>query len=426
MTVFVRACWLTALLSLLPWFTACGSRFEPPQLQGPAAMVDAGGQPQLWVLSKLEEVRRNSVGGGLRQAPRLRDDTFFHFELRAFDPLAATPLWTKRLLTVGDSEAQGSTSSRVIGSAVGARLLGQDGSRVWLVIGDQPLAVNTADGQLVADGQALQHINPELAGLLPSEGRHYAFDRGLVVTTADARRLVIRGPALKAVAYVPAAPAPEAQGRLLANGRREPVPMRPPIGEVPTRQTMWQGEWLGLYSEKEAADAARDDWGRKLRYPYTILDEGTMARRSFWRARIVQAQHFDDRFERLDGLTPVAESRSFLKGRFMNDARTGTARLPDDGDGVFVWHSTRVDDAGRLALARVDSELQLVWDTELPLSEASITNRIATWQLPGHVVVTGWLQTRVDGVTSRLPHLVSIDLKTGEMKSLMLAQQLAP
>jgi hypothetical protein len=40
--------------------------------------------------------------------------------------------------------------------------------------------------------------------------------------------------------------------------------------------------------------------------------------------------------------------------------------------------------------------------------------------------VTGWLQTRVDGVTSRLPHLVSIDLKTGEMKSLMLAQQRAP
>ena len=106
----------------------------------------------------------------------------------------------------------------------------------------------------------------------------------------------------------------------------------------------------------------------------------------------------------------------------MNDSRTGKPRVPDSGDGVFVWHSTRIDDAGRLALSRLDGDLKPVWHTELPLSESSPVNLISTWSLPGFVAVTGLLQSKDAGVTSRVPQLVSIDLNTGEAKSTTLAR----
>ena len=106
----------------------------------------------------------------------------------------------------------------------------------------------------------------------------------------------------------------------------------------------------------------------------------------------------------------------------MNETGREKAYLSEDGNGLFIWHSTRIDDAGRLALTRIDAQLKPVWTTELPLSETSTVNQIGTWSLPGHVVMMGQLQTEKDGVTSREPQLVSIDLETGAMKSTKLAQ----
>ena len=423
MLSFPRALTLLLLTVLVAALAACSSsHFEPPQMQGPAAMVDDGGKPRLWILTKQEEVRQVSVGGGgTRSSSRWRADTFFHFEVQAYDPLEAKPLWKKRLLTFGDPDAHGSEPSRVIGSAEGAHLLGQDGGVVWLMIGDAPFGISAADGSILADSEALQRINPELKGLLPSEARHYGFDHGLVMMAADARTFVIRGPEQKAVAYAPPPPVQQVVP-LKANGMPEIVPMRPPIGEVPTRQVMFQGQWLGLDSEKEAADLADDEFGSGFKYPYTILDERALARRVFYRAKIVEAQRFDERFKKATDLQPVAGSPVFLKGRFMNETGREKAYLSEDGNGLFIWHSTRIDDAGRLALTRIDAQLKPVWTTELPLSETSTVNQIGTWSLPGHVVMMGQLQTEKDGVTSREPQLVSIDLETGAMKSTKLAQ----
>jgi hypothetical protein len=198
------------------------SHLEPAEVQGPPAMVDEGGKPRLWVLTKQEEVRQVGVGGGGRSRMDWRSDTFFHFGVQAFDPLAAKPLWHKRLRTFGDPKAQGSAPSRVIGSAVGARLLGQDGNIVWLLIGDAPFAVDVADGSIVADAEKLQQVNPELKGLLPSEAKHYGFNQGLVVMAADARQFVVRGPGQKAVAYTP-----------------PPPPAAPKAGCRPTARAKW-------------------------------------------------------------------------------------------------------------------------------------------------------------------------------------------
>jgi hypothetical protein len=404
----------TALLLLV----GCSKgQLKPVEIHGPPAMVDDGGKPRLWVLTKQEEVRQVSVGSS-RNAD-WRSDTFFHFGVQAYDPLAAKLLWHKRLLTFGDPDARGAAPSRVIGSAVDARLLGQDGAIVWLLIGEAPFAVDVADGHIVANAEKLEQVNPELQGLLPSEAKHYGFDHGLVLMAADARQFVVRGPDQKAVAYTPPPPPPEPEGKLQANGTREMVPTRP-FGENPSRQVTLGGQWLGLYSEKEAAEAANDEWGSNLRYPYRVLDEGRLSRRTFWRAKIITAQRFDDRFERLSDLTPIAGAPTFLKGRFKTDPATGEPLLLSDPEGVLVWHSTRIDDRGRLAMTRLDADLKPVWKAELPLSETDSVRQVATWLVSGHLVVVGELQTESDGVHTRTQQAVTIDLKTGALQTMDL------
>lgn len=200
----------------------------------------------------------------------------------------------------------------------------------------------------------------------------------------------------------------------MADGRERIVPMRPPLGDVPTRQVILAGEWLGLYSAKEAANALDDDFGDRYRYPYTIQDEGSLARRGFWRGRVVDAQRFDDRFKRLAELTPIANGPTFLRGRFLDDPTTGAALVLDGPPGVLVWHSTRIDTEGRLALTRIDVQLRAAWTTPLPLSETGTINPVRNWQLPGRLVMSGALESVSDGVTHREPHMVSIDLASGQ------------
>ena len=411
--------WCAAVLVACAWLAGCTtSTFETPEVHG-GTMVADGDAARFWVLTKVEEQRTVSVGSG-RRANNWRTDTYYHFDVQAFDPVTARPLWKQRLLTIGDPEAKNryQLQTRVMGSSVDAKLLGQDGDRVWLLIGEEPFALAVSDGRFVADPDTLQAGNPALKGLLPSGAEHYGFDRGLVVRTADARQWVVRGPDAKVEDYVPT-PQPPAypEGRLKANGMRALVPMYP-IGEIPARQVELDGEWLGLYSEKEAADAGNDQWGDNLLYPYKILDEGELARRTFWRAKIVEDQQWDERWQRLSDLTPIAGAPTYLKGRFVKDLTTGLPGKPlvlDDPAGVMVWHSTRMDDAGRLALARLDASLQERWKTELPLSETSTMNPVRFWTLPGHVIAVGDLQTEVDYVAGRVPHLVSVAIADGTM-----------
>ena len=394
------------------------SSFEAPEVHG-GAMIADGDQSRFWLLTKVEEERTVSVGR--RGSGRWRTDTYYHFELQAFDPATVRPLWKQRLMTLGDPDAVNryQLQTRVIGSSVEANLLGQEGDRVWLLIGDEPFAVSASDGTFVADPDTLQAGNPELKDLLPSGAQHYAFDRGLVVRTADARQWVVRGTQAKVEDYVPT-PQPPAypEGRRKANGSVESVPLYP-IGEIPARHVVLDGQWLGLYSEAEAADAGDDQWGSKLTYPYQVRDDRALARRTFWRAKIVEEQRFDDRFERLSELTAIAGAPTYLKARFVKDPTAGSyageALVLDGPPGVLVWHSTRMDDAGHLALARLDASLKELWKTELPVSDDDTINDLRFWRLPDHIVTLGSLKAEVGGVHGRIPHLVSVAIDDGAL-----------
>jgi len=407
-------------LCLLLVLTGCErSTFERPEMQGPAAMVESGDQPRLWLLSKQEEKRQVGVfGGGTRSTATWRTDTFFHFTVEAIDPVTTKTAWKQNLVTFGDPKAKGPEPSRVIGSDVSARMLGQDGDIVWLLIGDVPYGVRASDGHVLLDGPGIEAANPALKGLLPSEARLYSFDRGLVFMSADARQFVVRGPKHEASEYVPTPREQMVPVHMKANGMPEIVPMRPPMGEVPARQAQLGGQWLGLYSPKEAEDLLDDDSGQGLKYPYSIVDEGSTARRTFLRAKIVEGKRFDESIRRVSELTPVPDAPVFLKGRFFKQPGTDDAAVLENPAGLLVWHSTRMDDEGRLALARVDESLHTVWKAELPLSETDVVRRVASWRLPSHVVAVGELWTTDDGrVQHRDPYLVSVDLESGEVHS---------
>ncbi len=394
---------------------ACtGTTFEPPDVQGSPLMVAVDGKPLLLVLTKQEERRVFRTGGGRRSQSTERLDTYFHFDLRAYDPATATPLWRARLATFDDPKAATAVrSTRIIGSSTSGSLLGQEGDRVWLQIAESPLAVTARDGAVQVDAAAMEAANPELAGRLPSEARFYGFDRGLVVHAADARRWVVRGPALKAQPWTSPAPA-AAPAPLKANGMPKIVPLRP-IGEVPARMALIDGRRIGLYSAREAHEAANDPFGDRLIYPYTIVDEGAASRRSFWTVHTQQVQRFDERHERIRELTPIADSPVFLRGRFLKQLPGETALPATDPPGVFVWHSSRMDDAGRLSLTRLDAQLRPLWTTELPLSESGTANPVRYWLLDKHVVVMGQWSREVDHRVSRHAHLVSIAMGDGAM-----------
>jgi len=408
---------LPVLLALVALASSAGcnrSSFEPRELHGSPVMVADDGQPRLWVLSKQEERREVAIGSG-RRASGWRTDTFFHFRVQAFDPAAARLLWEQTVLTLGDPAASGSTS-RVIGSAANGRVLGQQGERVWLLVDGQPLALAVDDGERVADVARIERDNPALVGMLPVEDKFYGFDRGLVFMSTDGRRFAIRGSTFEAEPYAP--PAPVASKPLLkSNGSPVIVPLRRAFGREPARQVHLDGQWLGLYSEKEAADASDDAWGEHLRWPYTVIDEGSLARRGFWRARITRAQRFDETFERLEALAPVADAPFFLNGRFLENMATGQPLVLEAPTSVLVWHRTRIDREGRLALARVGADLRPLWTAELPLSESGTGNPVQFWVLPDRVVAMGNLESSVDGIGGRAPHLVSVALADGSLQA---------
>jgi hypothetical protein len=404
---------LVLALGALLLLAACTpSHFGPPQLAGRPALVDDAGKPRLWVLTKQEEQRQVAVGGASRRSAGSRNDTFFHFDLQALDPETARPLWKQRLLTLGDDEARGTRPSRVIGSAAHGTLLGQDGGVVWLVLDNEPWAVSAADGTPLANGAGLEQRNPELKGLLPSEAKFYGFDQGLVLMAADARRFVVRGPELKAVPYAPT-PVPVAPPELKSNGSPRIVPLRIAIGDIPARLVELDGKRIGFYSEKEARDAADDTFGDHLRYPYSILKEGAQVRRGFWHANTVPMTRFDETYDRFTDFTAIGDAPTFLNGRFVKVHGTDDAVRLDAPAGVLVWHDTRIDNAGRLAVTRLDATLKPRWTTELPISETPNSPAVSYWLLPGRLLVMGARETVEDGVTSWETHVASVALADG-------------
>lgn len=374
------------------------SVFEPPQRLGPPGMVMHGGVERLWLLVKQEE--QKYVGSSSRRDMATRWETFYHFELRAHDPETAQLVWKKRLGTVHENRG---------GHSAQARIIGPDGDAVWLFLDGQPLALSAADGTVIADRARIEQVNPALKGLIPKDLKFYAFDGGLVITAADARRFRVNATDYRAVSY--AVKDEQAFARLAYmthtwNGGYQ-------TKDFLVRQGMLDGRWIGLHTEAEAADVGDDRYGDHLKNPDRARDEGAFARRALWTARIGKTGgRITGQQDRLTDLARVPGTAEFLQGGFM--IRRGT-RVPlqlKNPDGVLVLHRTRVDAEGRLALTRLDGNFRDHWRAVLPVTE--IRNR---WEWPDRLLLTGAVQVAERGVTRWQDMIVAVNLRDGRLQA---------
>lgn len=372
------------------------STMEPPERLGPPGLVVHADESRLWLLLKQEEQKRISISTGRYSSGSSRRETRYHFELHCYDTRTAEPLWKKRLLTLKDGEA---------GHSAQGRILGQDGDKVWIFLKDQPIALSPADGSVLAGREAIEQRNAQLKGLLPSELEFYTFDNGLVITAADALRYKVASSDYMTARYTPENEERFSRARFMStqwNGGYQ-------TDDFLTRQANRDGEWFGLLSEKEAADAREDGFGDKYRDASRILKEGPLSRRSFWKGRIGRTREFSEgSHPRLIDLVQVPDTADFLQGGLLLSQGTKQPLTLRDPSGLVVVHRTRIDAEGRLALTRVDGSFRPVWSTTLPCSELH-----SRWQWSDRLLLIGSGERVVKGSVARHEYIVSVAIADG-------------
>jgi hypothetical protein len=380
------ALFFCAMLSALPGCDSPGKLGEPARL-GPPGMVSHSGEPRLWLLVKQTESWRYTY------------QTLYHFELLGHDTRTAQRVWGKHLLTVSHGDG---------GYNATARILGQDGAHVWLFLHNQPVAVSSADGAVIADRARLEAANPELKGLFPSELPFYTHDGGLVITTADARRFRVNAPDFKARPYTPASD--DAFRRLSFmstqwNGGYQ-------TKDFLVRQGMLWGRWIGIHTEKEAAETGKDEFGSRLKDPSGGSDEGALARRTLWTARIGKTRRFSEgSHDRLFDVTRLPGTAEYLQGGFLARAGIRQPLLLTAPDSALILHRTRVDAEGRLVLTRVDNQFREHWKAVLPYTD--LTHR---WEWPDRLLLMGKLEIGKPGASKQRESVVAINLQDGRMQ----------
>jgi hypothetical protein len=370
------------------------------QRDGPAAVVrSAQGEPQLWVIGK-----RPEAGPGVRRGG-WRGGRVHHLELSGYDTVTGELRLTRRLRSLDDDEG---------GHGAQARILGPDGERVWLFVHDQPVAVAAADGAVRATLPDIAAANPGLGDLLPRKLDEYLFDEGLVFIAADGRRLRIAGDGLVATPYEPRSVDDFNQRRFMAgrwHGSYETRRFLTPQSRTPQR-------WIGLYTDEEAREAGNDGFGDNMKQPDRTWRDDRLARRGLWTAAIGRTREFSEgSHERLlPPLKRLAQSADYLQGGFLRDAGR-PAPLLLEGAGLLVLHRTRIDEAGRALLSRVDiaGDLQprVRWDAALPFTEMH-----SRWQFPDRLLMIGQSQ-QDDGDRGRrtAEHLAIVDLRDGRVRT---------
>jgi hypothetical protein len=397
---------LTAAASLL---CSCSStEFRPPVPMGPPVLVRDGDAPCLWWLSKQEESRPIYSGPG---SDTLTRKTFYHFDLQCHDTQTTARRWKARLLTLKNEDG---------GNSAEARLLGQDGSIVWMFLQNQPVALSSHDGTSVATWATLVQRNPSLHDLLPKELKFYAFDQGLVITTADAHRCRVRAADFICQPYAPASEEQFAQLQFYStvwNGAFN-------TADFETRMATLGGQWLGLYTAKEAADVGNDEFGRRLTDTYPIVNEGSQARRTLWTARIGKTRPFPEgTHDRLFDVTPIAGAGEYLNSGFLIKQGTKQPLVLTEPTGLLILSHTRVDAEGRLAVTRLDDTRRDVWRASLPTQE--LTNR---FEFPDRLLLWGRVQVTEKAATDWQEFVISLDLRTGHTNAwnATLQQQMPP
>lgn len=390
-----------AALVLAATLCSCASSdFEKPDRMGPPGLVMSGGEPHLWLLLKQEESRQTVGGSGNFAYGELHPETFYHLILESHDTRSTARQWSRRLLELKDDQG---------GHSAEARILGQDGAVVWLYLADRIVGLSSRDGSPLVDGPEIERRNASLRGLLARELKFYSFDGALVITTADARRYRVSATGFVAEPYTPVSEEAFDRARAFSttwNGAFA-------TSDFLTRLAPGSSHWFGLFTEKEAADASRDEFGRKFEDQSRIQDERSGARRTFWTTSIGRTREFPEGVhDRFLAFTPVPGGQEFLEGGLMVKPGTRQPLRPRDSTDLLVVHRTRIDAEGRLAMTRMDEALKPRWSMRLPIQQ--LTNR---FEFPDRLLLYGECQVTEKGVTGRHDFIIAIQLSDGSLRA---------
>jgi hypothetical protein len=393
------------VLALAGAISSCSHSLQPPEREGPPALVEQGDGQVFWLLLRQVEKRSRFPGAG-RTIGNSTTETSYHFDLQAHSPATAARLWKKRLLTVKEEAG---------GRVVRGRILGQEGEIVWMFLNDGPVAISSKDGSRLADRRTLEERNPALQNLIPKDLGFYAYDGGLVFVAADGRRLRIRSSDYTAEPYT--SPNEEYFRHLQYmaaqwNGGYE-------TRDFLVRQMNLNGRWIGLFNEKEAADASDDRFGDKVATgesganPDHVYYQTSQARRTFWSARIGKTKEFSEgAHDRLFDVTRIPGAPEYLEAGLLIREGTKQALRMENPNGFLVLHRTRLDEEGRLALTRLDDTFKEQWTAILPFHV--LRNR---FESQGHLLLYGTVKQTENGVTGWSEHLVAVNLADGKTRS---------
>lgn len=182
-----------------------------------------------------------------------------------------------------------------------------------------------------------------------------------------------------------------------------------------TRHGTVDGRWLGLYSDREAKDAANDTWGNKLKDSSQVQVEGDAVRRAVRTATLGRTALPAGSAPRLAEVTAVPGGPDFLAAGFLVKPGTKEPLVVADPPGAIVVHRTRSDDAGRLVMTRLDATLKPRWSATLPFAE--LRNR---WQRADRLVVYGSAVEPAKergGAGEAFEALAVVDLADGTVRS---------
>lgn len=394
------------------FLTGTHSEFEPPRRSGPMGLVRVDDVAALWIASTQEEEQSRYIGGR-GSTGRWITHSDYHLRIQAHDPVTAQRQWLVTLKVVKDDDG---------GRGAQVRILGQEGAQVWVWAHDQILALSARDGSVVADRARLEAADPSLRDLLSSELKHYTWNGQLIATLVDGRHVHIAAESW-AVSPYRIEDANQFSRANFMTGTWNGGYQTPEFG---VRHGRFDGRWIGLFSDTEAQDAERDEWGDHFANAAEVDDEGQTARRTFWRAITGRTREFSEgSHERLLSLDRIEGAGVYLQGRLLKQTdppgtpaftlrgrnwrpTPGMPLRVADPEGVLVLHRTRMDSLGRLALTRVDGAFGERWTTRLPLAE--LGNR---WELGQRLLLFGSWDEAQPGMSDWREALISVDLTDG-------------
>ena len=374
---------LVGLVAVLYYYSESG--FTPLSLESPPVFTRDEAGERVYLLTTHRETYRSA--GHSRTRVKRSDQ---RVELWAIDPATARPLWRNRFRTTRDGEIR----DRV--------LLGVHGDTIWILTAGKLVALTATNGALKASPNDLEALNPDLSGLMPTDPRYYTFDeRGLHITTKDARTWLFNPDTLKASADSTETPAPE--------GAFEPVVfLHAGTWNHLSRGLDSPGHWVGLLTDEEAVTFEKNN---------ALGGLTSDVRRRLWRARSHPPGNAYGALPDYYELTPLTGGLDFLDGGLLGEHNVMDPPPPfrlSAPDSVLVLHREHLGESGKLRLARVTTnEGNAVWETTLPLTVVqSVIPAEGTVVLFGAEFMENY-PAMGDIVRNAPERLVSVNLETG-------------